>query len=153
MRLVADYPHDEFVTLGGVLEASLRVRIFEPDPRDPDGRAAGPVVVLTHDQPTSEPAEDFDIGVVAAEVLVRFALGSSQTAFVEHRPRADAEAAEGLPDAYCLLTFERDEPELRRLHDCRFALTLGEPARQPLSPALVEGLLARQASSQEGGGR
>lgn len=129
MRLSEDYRH-EFTALYG-LAGSCRVRVFEPDPEE-DGREAGPVVILS-DNPGSVPSLRYSVEVVAAEVLLRFALPSSRTAFIEHHPRGWCRWRGGVrPETFELVTFSGAEPERREISPNRVLSVLSGPEHHRL---------------------
>lgn len=137
MQLAADYEHRYAASNG--FEARARVRLFEPRPEE---REAGPVVIL------SEPPASYDgpsvtnnVGQLAAEVVMRFALPSSQTVFIEHYP---PEAGPfGDRETFDLVTFDVEEPTLRPAWPGRWVLALGGPSWQRVERADVEELLGR----------
>ncbi len=156
MRLTHDYRH-RFTALYG-LEGSCRVRVFEPE--DPETEGAGALVIMS-DEPGSIPSLRYNVEVVAAEVLLRFALPSSQTAFVEHHPRGWCSRRGDLcPETFELVTFEEHEPGRREISPGRVLAALSGPERrglraEVLGEFLVAALLAdieRSAGGAAGGG-
>ena len=159
MRPTADYRH-QFDALYG-LPGSCRVRVFEWGD-DPSVEEAEAVVVLT-DEPNSVPNVRYSVEVIAAEVLLRFALPTSETAFVEHHPRGWCERRGGIrPETFELVTFELDEPERREVSPGRFAAALSGPEHHLLSfdvldelvcPGLLHGVEDVQSQGSPEAGR
>jgi hypothetical protein len=143
LRLAQDYRHEYRGT--NAYPGWCRVRVYETergdDGADPSGR---PVVVM------SEPGQGTDSGpsvtnaveIVAAEVVMRFALPSSRTVFVEHYERSLQELEAGIPETFDLVTFSRTEPD-HRLLSGRWLLTFGEPSWRHSDRAGVEDLVGR----------
>lgn len=143
LRLAQDYRH-EYRGANGY-PGWCRVRVYEPE-RGDDGAAGRvrPIVVM------SEPGQGTDSGpsvtnaveIVAAEVVMRFALPSSSTVFVEHYERSLQERKAGIPETFDLVTFSGTEPEHRMLSGL-WLLTLGEPSWRHSDRAGVEELVGR----------
>lgn len=135
MRRTADYRHD-FTALYGS-PGSCRVRVFEWGDED----NAEAVVVLT-DEPNSIPSVRYSVEVIAAEVLLRFALPTSATAFVEHHTSGWCERRGGIrPETFELVTFEVDEPERREVSPGRFVAALSGPEHHLLSFDVLDELV------------
>lgn len=110
MRQSADYEH-RYTALNG-FEARSHVRVSEPVPEE---RSSGPVVIVSEpDQADYDgPSVTNNIEQIAGEVVYRFALPSSQTAFIEHYPPAAEPAAPirgWCGETFDLVTFASDEP-------------------------------------------
>lgn len=139
MRLVEDYRHDYRAANG--FDAYCRVRVFEPVPED---RELGPVVIIS--EPTSEydgPSVTNNIEQIAAEVVVRFALPSTQTAFIEHYP----EEAFHVPrerETFDLVTFGQEpNPELAGTWGS-WMMSFGSPSWEHVEREDVEELIGRR---------
>lgn len=141
MRRIADYEHRYTASNG--FEAKSRVRVFEPEER-----SSGPVVVVSEpDQAGYDgPSVTNNIEQIAGEVVMRFALPSSQVVFIEHYPPEAEPAAPAKPgterETFDLVTFDREDPEPRLLLG-RWILELGEPGWQHIERADVELLIGR----------
>lgn len=138
MRLIEDYEHH--YRAGNGFEARARVRLFEPGPSD---QAVGAVAIV------SEPAAaDYDgpsvtnnIEQLAGEVVMRFALPSTQAVFIEHYP-PEAEPF-GDAETFDLVSFDREDPE-PVLRSGRWILELGAPDWQRIERQDVEDLIGRR---------
>lgn len=152
MRLAEDYRH-QFTALYG-LAGNCRVRVFEPDPED--GEKAGPVVILS-DEPGSVPSLRYSIEVVAAEVLLRFALPNSRTAFIEHHPRGWCRWRQAYrPETFELVTFTREDIEHREISPGVILPALSGPEHHPLPVQIVAEFVVvdlLQDLDEEGGTR
>lgn len=138
MRRTADYRHD-FTALYG-LPGSCRVRVFEWWD-DSSVEEAEAVVMLT-DEPNSIPSVRYSVEVIAAEVLLRFALPTSATAFVEHHPSGWCERRGALrPETFELVTFEVEEPERREVSPGWFMAALSGPEHHLLSFDVLDELV------------
>lgn len=148
MRRIADYEHRYTASNG--FEARSRVRVFEPEER-----SASPVVIVSEpDQAGYDgPSVTNNIEQIAGEVVMRFALPSSQTVFIEHYSPAAEPAAPAKPrgerETFDLVTFDRQDPE-PRLVLRRWILELGEPGWQHIERADVELLIGQPLDDPEG---
>jgi len=145
MRMTQDYRH-EYRGVNGC-PGWCRVRVYEPAGEDRSSPAA---VVIT-----SEPGQGTDSGpsvtnaveVIAAEVVTRFALTTSETVFFEHYERAEQELRAGIPETFDLVTFSRTDPEPRMLSG-RWLLTLGTPSWRHADRASVETLIGQTIETE-----
>lgn len=150
MRQISDYEHRYSAANG--FEARSRVRVFDPWPEE---RSSGPVVVVSEpDRADYEgPSVTNNIEQIAGEVVMRFALPSSQVVFIEYYPPEVEPAASAEPrgerETFDLVTFDRENPE-PRLVLRRWILELGEPGWQPIDRADVELLIGRPLDDPEG---
>lgn len=153
MRLTQDYRHD-FIALYG-LSGSCRVRVFEPEDPEAEGSEAGAVVIMS-DKPGSMPSLRYNVEVVAAEVLLRFALPTTKTAFIEHHPRGWCSRRGDLcPETFELVAFDHPEPERREIpangEARRVLAALSGPERQSIrAEVLGEFLVAALLADIEG---
>ncbi len=130
MRLTADYRHN-FTALYG-LEGFCRVRVFAAGDEAEAQRAAGAVVILSQDE-ESPPSVRYNVEVIAAEVLLRFALPPSTTAFIEHHPRGWCKwRMDVRPETFELVAFAGHEPEHREVSPGRVLAALSGPEHHPL---------------------
>jgi hypothetical protein len=79
MRPIADYEH-RYTALNG-LSARARARLFEPVPEQ---IGFGPVAIVSDQADYDGPSVTNNIEQIAGEVVMRFALPSSQAVFIEH---------------------------------------------------------------------
>jgi hypothetical protein len=141
MRRIADYEHRYTASNG--FEAKSRVRVFEPEER-----SSGPVAIVSEpDQADYDgPSVTNNIEQIAGEVVMRFALASSQADFIEHYPPEAEPAVPAKPrgerETFDLVTFDREEPEPRLVLG-RWILELAEPGWQHIERADVELLIGR----------
>ncbi len=148
MRRMADYEHRYTASNG--FEARSRVRVFEPEER-----SLSPVVIVSEpDQAGYDgPSVTNNIEQIAGEVVMCFALPSSQAVFIEHYPPEAEPAAPAKPGAeretFDLVTFDREDPEPLLVLG-RWILELGEPGWQQIEKADVELLIGRPLNHPEG---
>ncbi len=147
MRLTQDYRH-EYRGVNGC-PGWCRVRVYEPEAETQGEDRRYPVVLM------SEPGQGADSGpsvtnaveVIAAEVVTRFALPTSETVFFEHYERAEQELAAGIPETFDLVTFSTTDPETRMLSG-QWLLTLGTPSWRHTDRAHVEALIGRTIETE-----
>lgn len=145
MRLTQDYRH-EYRGVNGC-PGWCRVRVYEPDQGDEDRGC--PVVLM------SEPGQGADSGpsvtnaveIIAAEVVTRFALPTSETVFVEHYERADQELAAGIPETFDLVTFSSTDPQ-SVMRSGRWLLELSTPSWRHADRAEVEALIGQAIETE-----
>jgi hypothetical protein len=152
MRPIADYEH-RYTALNG-LSARARVRLFESVPEE---IGFGPVAIVSEpDQADYDgPSVTNNIEQIAGEVVMRFALPSSQAVFIEHYPPEAEPAAPAKlgteRETFDLVTFDREDPEPRLVLG-RWILELGEPGWQHIERAEVELLIGRPLDDDPEGG-
>lgn len=125
------------------------MRVYEPE-AEPQGEDRGSPVVLM-----SEPGQGIDSGpsvtnaveVIAAEVVTRFALPTSETVFVEHYERAEQELRAGIPETFDLVTFSSTDPE-SVMRSGRWLLELGTPSWRHTNQAGVEALIGQTIETE-----
>jgi hypothetical protein len=140
MRLIQDYRHDYIASNG--FAAFCRVRVLEGEV------SGGPVVIISEPATSSYdgPSVTNNIEQIAAEVLVRFALPTSETTIIEHYPPEAEPAAQllcGEHETFDLVTFSRDDPQPRLVAPGCWILQLGEPDWKPLDRETIEALIGR----------
>lgn len=147
LKLAHDYRH-EYRGANGC-PGWCRVRVYEPEAETQGKDRVYPVVLM------SEPGQGADSGpsvtnaveVIAAKVVTRFALPTSETVFVEHYERAEQELAAGLPETFDLVTFSRIDPETRMLSG-RWLLQMGTPSWLHVERADVEALIGQTIETE-----
>ena len=80
--------------------------------------------------------------IVATEGVIRVALPSSRTVFVEHYERSFQELEAGIPETFDFVAFSETEPD-HQLLSGRWILTLGEPSWSHADRVGVKDLIGR----------
>ena len=146
LRLVADYRHDYTAANNG-FPARARVRVFEGSPGEATaeelaGEASPVVAVVMTDLPGDDgPNVTNNVEQLAGEIVMRFALPSSRTSFIEHYLEGRYGGRED-PETFDLVTFDRWDPE-PVLRCGRWILELGVPSWKPIDRQAVEDLIGR----------
>lgn len=112
------------------------MRIYEPD------HPGDQYVVIT--ELANNPGQSVTncVEQLAAEVIMKHALPSSETVFIEHYE----EAKRGVEsETYDLVTFSRDDPE-PELRCSVWTIELGAPVWKPLDRGSVDILLGQKVS-------
>ncbi len=146
MRLTRDYRH-EYRGVNGC-PGWCRVRVYEPDQGEED--RGYPVVLMSESGQGADsgPSVTNAVEIIAAEVVTRFALPTSETVFVEHYERADQELRAGIPETFDLVTFSSTDPE-SVMRSGRWLLELGTPSWRHADRAEVEALVGRRLDDYE----
>ncbi len=131
MRLAADHEHPT------PHNGRCRVRIYEPDhPGDQY------VVIITELAENPGQSVTNCVEQLAAEVIMKHALPSSETVFIEHYEDAERGSES---ETYDLVTFSRHDPK-SELHCGIWTIELGTPDWKPLDRQAVEVLLGQKIS-------